>query len=150
VSARNGCADLISRNTIKFVSNKQFLKQRLLNKIKTKLRQFDFHEAARRVLLIVSALSVFDVVVSVLLGKSRTVILLSDLLFLEGTVIFAIGIFIAVARAWQETTPSSETARETTDNVEQTAKRQIHFGMLMVIVGAILIGLSITVGTLLL
>ena len=81
------------------------------------------------------------------LGKSRTVIL-SDLLFLEGAVIFAIGIFIAIARAGHKKKPSSEPTTEITDNAEPTRDKRIRPGILMMIVGAILMGLSMMVGTL--
>jgi len=141
--------------------NNNFLKLGLLKGIITKTRNYELRDIAQKVLLIVSSLSIFDVLVAVLgasylsgnigtfLGKSGTAIL-SDFLFLEGVVILAIGILIAVARAWQETTPSSESTTGVADNVEQTPKKRISLGMLMVIIGAILIGLSITVGTLLL
>jgi len=129
--------------------NRRFIEADALKGIKTKVRQFEWHEAARKVLLIVSALSLFDAVMSVLLGKSRTVLLFVDLLFLEGSVILAVGTFIAAARAVWETQPSSKTSTETTVNAKQTPKKPIHFSMLMVIIGAILICLSIIVGTLL-
>jgi len=124
-----------------------------LKRIITEIRHYDLRDTAKKVLLIVSSLAILDVLMTVLgapfLGKPRVVIL-SDLLFEEGAVIFAIGIFIAVARAWQEKEPSSEPTTEITDDAEQTSKRRISLGVLMLIIGAILIGLSITVGTLLL
>ena len=130
-----------------------------LKRIITRLRHLELPEAAKNVLLIVSSLLIFDVLVTVLgasylsgnigafLGKSRTVIL-SDLLFLEGAVIFAIGIFIAVARALQETKPSSEPTTEITDNAELTRDKRINPSILTMIAGAILMGLSMMVGTL--
>jgi len=114
----------------------------------------------KNVLLIVSSLLIFDIVVAVLggsylsenigtfLGKSRTVIL-SDLLFLEGTVIFAIGTFIAVAKALQETKPSHLPDEESTEGGKETREKRIHKGILLMIAGAILTGLSIMVGALL-
>ena len=116
-------------------------------------------EATKKVFLIVSSLLIFDVLVTVLggsylsenigtfLGKSRIVIL-SDLLFFEGEVILAIGIFIAVASAWTEMKPSSEPTTEITGNAELTRDKRIGLGILVIIVGAILMGLSIMVGTL--
>ena len=130
-----------------------------LKGIITKLRHLELPEAAKNVLLVVSSLLIFDVLVTVLgapylsgntgafLGKSRIVIL-SDLLFLEGAVIFAIGIFIAVARAWRETKPSSEPTTEITDNAELTRDKRIRPGILLIIIGTILMGLSMMVGTL--
>jgi len=132
----------------------------LLKKIIAKMRHFELPEVAKNILLIVSSLLIFDVLLAGLggsylsenigtfLGKSRTVIL-SDLLFLEGVPIFAIGTFIAVAKAAQKIEPSSEQTTERTNNAEQTPARRINIGTLLIIVGAILIGLSIAVGTLL-
>lgn len=135
------------------------MKLRPLKRIITKLRHLKLPEAAKNVLLIVSSLLIFDVLVTVLvasylsgnigafLGKSRTVIL-SDLLFLEGAVIFAIGTFIAVARAWPETKLPSEPTTEIADNAELTRDKRIRPGILTMIVGAILMALSMMVGTL--
>lgn len=132
----------------------------LLKKIKTKLRRFKLPKATKKVLFIVLSLLILDALVAVFgapylsenigtfLGKSKTVIL-SDLLFLEGAVIFAIGTFIAVLRFMKEKEPLYETSTETTDNEEQTREKRIDAGILMIIIGAILMGLSITVGTLL-
>lgn len=125
----------------------------------TRLRRLKLPEATKNVLLIVSSLLIFDVLVTALgapyfsgnigafLGKSGTVIL-SDLLFLEGAVIFAIGAFIAFATAGHETKLSSEPTTDTTDNAEPTRHKRIDPGILMMIVGAILMGLSMMVGTL--
>lgn len=124
-----------------------------------KLGHLELPEATKKVFLIVSSLLIFDVLVTVLggsylsenigtfLGKSRIVIL-SDLLFFEGEVILAIGIFIAVASAWTEMKPSSEPTTEITGNAELTREKRIGLGILVIIVGAILMGLSIMVGTL--
>lgn len=129
-----------------------------LKRIVTKLRHLELSNVAKNVLLIVFSLLISDALVSVLvasylsestgpfMGKSRTVIL-SDLLFLEGAVIFAAGSFITFARTKLETKPSAESTTETNDNTEQTRDKQIHIGIQMMIAGAILIGLSMTVGT---
>lgn len=131
---------------------------RSLKPITTKLKRFKLQKPLTIVLKIVLLLLLFDVLVAalgnfylgenagILLGKSIKVNL-SDLLFIEGAVILAIGTFIEVAKAWGEK-PSPETTAEVTENVKQIQKR-IHVGVLLLIVGAILIGLSIMVGTLL-
>jgi len=131
-----------------------------LKKIKTKVRLRKLPKAAKKALLIVLSLLIFDALVAVLgapylsantrtfLGKSSTVIL-SDLLFLEGAVIFAIGTFIALLRPKLEREPLQKPSTETTDNAGQTREKRIHLRILMMIIGAILIGLSITIGTLL-
>lgn len=124
-----------------------------------KARRFKLPEAAKNVLLIIASLSIFDVLVAfsgapylsrnivAFLGKSRTVIL-SDLLFLEGVIIFAAGSFIAVAMAARKTEPPSNSSTDIADDAQQTPKR-INISTLMMIIGAVLIGLSITVGALL-
>jgi len=121
---------------------------------------FELPKAVKKVLLIVSFLLIFDVLVAFLggsylsqhvggfLGKSSRVIL-SDLLFLEGAAILAVGTIIAVAIATQEIKPSSEPATETTDSAEVTYDKRKNPGTLVIIIGAILIGLAITVGALL-
>jgi len=126
----------------------------------TKLRHFELPKVAKKVLLIVAFLLIFDVLVAFLggsylsqhvggfLGKSSRVIL-SDLLFLEGAAILAVGTIIAVAIATQEIKPSSEPATETTDSAEVTYDRWKNPGILVIIIGAILIGLAITAGALL-
>lgn len=137
------------------------LKLRLLKRVIAKLRHLELPETTKNILLIVAFLLAFNALVVVLgasylseniaafLGKSRIVIL-SDLLFLEGAVILAAGILIAVAAATQKIEPSSEPSAKTTDNADQHPEKLKNLGMLMMIIGAIMIGLSITFGALLL
>jgi len=70
---------------------------------------------------------------------------LSNLLFLEGTIIFAIGIFIAVIKAWREPESSPAPVEETLDDKEQTREKRMNKGVLLMIVGVILMGLAIIV-----
>jgi len=131
----------------------------LLKKIKAKLRRFELPKAAKNVLLIVVSLLILDALVAVLgapylsantgtfLGKSKTVIL-SDLLFLEGAVIFGVGTFIVVLRSMYEKL-SYKPSTETSDNAGQTREKRLHPSILMMVIGAILMGLSVTIGTLL-
>ena len=131
----------------------------LLKKIKTKVRLRKLPKAAKKVLSIVLSLLILDALVTVLgapylsantgtfLGKSSTVIL-SDLLFLEGAVIFAIGTLIVVLRSMHEKL-SYKPSTETTDNAGQTREKRLHPSILMMVIGAILMGLSVTIGTLL-
>lgn len=137
------------------------MKLRLLKRVTTKLRHSELPETTKNILLIVSFLLAFNALVVVLgasylsdniaafLGKSRIVIL-SDLLFLEGAVILAVGILIAVAAATQKIEPSSKPSAKTNDNADQSPEKLKNLGMLMMIIGAIMIGLSITFGALLL
>jgi len=136
------------------------LKLTPLRHVMIKAIHFELPKAVKKVLLIVSFLVIFDVLVAFLggsylsehvggfLGKSSRVIL-SDLLFLEGAAIFAVGTIIAAAIAMQEIKPSSEPATETTDSAEVTHDKWKNPGALVIIIGAILIGLAITAGALL-
>lgn len=136
-------------------------KLRLLKKISAKVAHLATIKEAKNILLFVLSLLIFDVLVSVLgtpylsenialfLDKSRTVIL-SDLLFFEGTVTFAIGTFIVVLRFMQEQEPSLKPPAQITENEGQTGKKRIHDGIFMMVTGAILMVLSISIGTLLL
>lgn len=119
-------------------------------------KRFVLLRAGRKSILIVLVLLIFDALVSFLgasylsenigafVGKSGTGIF-SDLLFLEGAFILAIGIFIAVAIEWEKN-PLSKSSKETDSNSEETPEREINIGVRMIIVGAILIGFSIIVG----
>jgi hypothetical protein len=110
-------------------------------------------DAAKKIVMALCSLSVFDVALAFLggpylsrnvgtfLGKSNAAIL-SDLLFLEGAVIFAVGSFLALGLPFKP-------YKERTDDVEPPSKKRIHPSILLMIIGASLIGLSITVGTLL-
>jgi len=123
-----------------------------LRKITSKLNQFKIAEAVKKILMIVSLLLIGDILIAVLggpflsenvgtfLGKS-TATILSDLLFLEGAVAFAAGAFLTIALSYRPPT-------ESTDAAAQPRKKRIHPSILLIIIGAILIGLSITVGTL--
>ena len=129
----------------------------VLKSITAKAKLFMLPKAVRNIVLIVLILLIINAFVSLLgasylsenigvfLGKSGTVIF-SDLLFLEGAIILAIGIFIAVAIESEKTKPLSKSSKETDPNAEETPEKGINIGVLMIIVGAILIGLSITVG----
>lgn len=126
-----------------------------LKPIMAKLKRFKLQKPLTIVLKIVLPLFLLDVLVAALgnfylgenagtfLGKSIKVNL-SDLLFIEGSVVLAIGTFIEVAKAWGK--PSREASTEATENVKQIHKR-IQVGVLLLLIGAILIGLSIIIGT---
>jgi len=131
----------------------------VLKAVMKKARQLTSQKAVKNVLLTLFFMLIADVLVAVLgasylsenigtfLGKSRTVIL-SDLLFLEGALILAIGTLVAVARAVLETKLPPRPSTGTTANSEQTREKRINPETLMIIIGAILLGLSVTVGTL--
>jgi len=108
-------------------------------------------DAAKKIIVVLCSLSVIDVALAVLggsylsqtgtfLGKSSAAIL-SDLLFLEGSVIFAIGAFLTLGMPFK-------LPKERTDEEEKPSKKRVHPSIILMIAGAGLIGLSITVGTL--
>lgn len=123
-----------------------------------KIRRFITRKALKNVFLMIFPLVMFDVLAAFLggsylsenigtfLGKSKTVIL-SDLLFEEGAVIFAIGAFVAVIKARKEIKQLPESTTEATVNAEQSRDTRINSGVFLIIVGVILMGLSIAVGT---
>ena len=132
----------------------------VLKSIMARAKRFMLPKTVRKLILVVLFLLIFDALVSFLgasylsenigtfIGKSGTVIF-SDFLFLEGSITLAIGIFIAVAVEWEKTKPLSEPSKEIDPNTEETPRKWMNIGVLMIVVGAVLIGLSITVGTLL-
>jgi len=131
-----------------------------LKNIKTKLEDLDLSRAAENILLIISLILIFDAVVAFLgasylssrigafWGKSGIVVL-SDLLFLEGSMIFALGTFVAVVKALQKTKPPEHLAEQNLYS-EKTQRKRLPPGITMILIGTALIGLSIVVGTLLL
>ena len=130
----------------------------VLKSIMAKAKRFMLPKAVRNIILILLLLLILDALVSFLgasylsekvgafLGKSGTLIF-SDLLFLEGTIVLAAGTLIAVAVESEKTKPLSKSSKETDPNTEETPEKGINIGVLIIIVGAVLIGLSMTVGT---
>lgn len=129
-----------------------------LKRIKIRVKGFTLPKVVKNVILVVFPLLILDFLVvlavyylkgnsGLILGRSE-VVMLSDLLFLEGIVILALGIFYSVGREILGVKTSSEKPTEATDNAEQSREKRIHLGIFMAIVGVSLIGLSILVGTL--
>ena len=86
--------------------------------------------------------------IMVFYGKSQIGVL-SDLLFLEGAIAFAVGAFTATIRTSRHTRRRPHTEEES-GNDDRKPLYEIDFWTLMIIIGAILIGLSIMIGLLLL
>jgi hypothetical protein len=131
------------------LSKRTFLKKQLA----TKVRRIAKHAVVKKILKITSLIIVIDIIVAVLggpflslnvgtfLGKSSGVIL-SDLLFLEGAVIFAVGAFLLLIIPFR-TSPT-----EGANDDKQSSEKRTHPGIVLTIMGAILIGLSIAIGSL--
>ena len=82
-------------------------------------------------------------------------LIMCDLLFLEGAIIFAIGAFLESGIAWPLKVLRRQRERhsveEKTDNGnEKSSKKKLRAGMSMIILGAMLIVSSVTIGQLLL
>lgn len=102
---------------------------------------------------------VFDIVVATLgasylggkipffSGKSWKTIL-SDLLFLEGAAIFTVGAFAEYAISGKRYRSEKHEAEGMTTSGEETRQKRISFTMLIMILGAGLIGLSMAIGIL--
>lgn len=118
-----------------------------MKKVASKTRQLLTRKVLRRVFLIAAFLGVADTLISAVgwtyLGRLSPAILLSDLLFLEGSAFLAVGIFFAVSRTWRG--PQHETDESTDENENDASP---HFSIQMMIVGAVLIALAVGVGTL--
>lgn len=86
-------------------------------------------------------------------GKS-TPFILSDILFLEGSAMFAIGAFVELGASFRKgkppKNPSDQQGAEQTKETKasQGEIKVISFGVLLIILGSCFIGLSIAVGTL--
>ena len=78
-------------------------------------------------------------------GKSQTVVL-SDLLFLEGAVVFAIGTLAASMKPWVSRGRASDVEEELDNDGEKLLKNQMDFWMLMIVIGVILLSVSIIIG----
>jgi hypothetical protein len=129
-----------------------------MESIKKNLRRYDMGKTAEIVLLIVSLFFFADTVAVLFeilyLGTSPAVsalgiVTLSNLLFIEGALIFAIGTFAAVARSMQSTKPLPPSSSAPEANLEPSQRKRMHPSVMMAFIGIILIILSVLVGTLL-
>lgn len=114
----------------------------------------------RNVLLAVGIITLVDACVALLggpylservgafLGKSNLVIL-SDLLFLEGATIFAFGTFFLWFRTeTKKTEPQPNPSPENTSEAWQPPKKRINTSLLIIAAGAMLMGVALCVGIL--
>lgn len=117
----------------------------------TATKRFRAAGTVEKILMTFSILLILDILLVVLggsylsenvitfLGKPKPIIF-SDLLFIEGSIIFAVGAFLMIII---QNRPSPNRGSDT----KQSGKKRIHPGVFLMIVGASLIGLSIAVGT---
>jgi nitric oxide reductase large subunit len=117
----------------------------VFQKVAERLRHPNFSEETRKILLVVLFLLVLDVLTSLLApyvsesvaffsGKSGAHVL-SDLLFLEGAVIFLIGALL-FSRMFE------------TKRTLDSGSKHVTLGVLLMIIGLGMIGLSIIIGEL--
>jgi len=126
-------------------------------------RYFKFTHITRKIVLIILLLLIFDVLaagLSPLLrerfrffsGKSE-VHILSDLMFLEGAIIFAVGAFAAsgsrLLGGSRHHHPYIEEKMASARNVRKPRKKVMGSGILMMIIGASFMATSIAIGVLL-
>ena len=85
-------------------------------------------------------------------GWSQTLIT-CDLLFLEGAIIFTVGAFLASGITWLLRVSRHPRGRDHVEekrnnDIKKSRKKQLRTGMFMMILGAMLIGSSVTIGQL--
>ena len=127
-----------------------------------KTRLLRFLQKYQKVILVVVLILVVNVLAAslchsyfmelswIFYGKSLTVVL-SDLLFLEGAVVFAIGTIAASMKPWVSRTLRD---KRTTSDIEEgldkekekLLKNQMDFWILMIAIGVILLLVSIIIG----
>ncbi|MEA2089661.1 MAG: hypothetical protein U9O89_02750 [Thermoproteota archaeon] len=126
-----------------------------------KLRDFKVPKTVRKIVLVFLCILVFNALVAGLgtpflceriwffSGKSGALVL-SDLLFLEGAIIFAVGSFIAGgASILRIETPTSLFASPGghTEYVVESRKKQIRFGLAVMVLGGTLMVSSVVIGS---
>ena len=136
----------------------------LMTEMAEKIRHLRFFQKYQKVVLVVALIFVVNVLLASLFhshfmelswifyGKSPTVVL-SDLLFLEGAIVFAIGTLAASMKPWVSRTSrhkrhKSDIEEGLDNDREKLLKNQVDFWMLMIIIGVILIVASIMIGIL--
>lgn len=130
-----------------------------LNRIKRMLEPFELARAAEHILLIVALFLISDALVAIIGGSylsthvgaflsASSIVILSDLLFLEGALIFAAGTFMALASSMRRTNPPPEPTSEQESEPEQIEKKPLPPITILILIGIVLIGLSILVGVL--
>lgn len=130
----------------------------LLKKIKEELERLELPEFVKWTLLLVSFLMVFDVVLAILgatylsetidFFKSEVPVVLSNLIFLEGALIFLVGAFLEFSRSSQKTTPSNQLPDEQVTKRKRLLEIILRPGAFMMLVGVVFIGLSVIIGAL--
>lgn len=118
----------------------------------TTAKEYLLTDESKRAFLIVAVLFVFDAVAAVIITSYTDrsgAVTLSDLLFLEGALAFAIGSFVALAGAGKGAKKTKEPIEPATETQEQLSSKKISLGPLMMIMGVFLILLSMVIGALL-
>jgi dolichol kinase len=105
-------------------------------------------EETRRGLLVLSVLVVLDVVIAVVGAayvSQSALLILSNLLFLEGALAFAVGSFVALARGSSKRKETEDAAKLSEERAEEYLTKSVHmpFGPLLMLLGAVLIALSV-------
>lgn len=123
-------------------------------------RYFKISRVTRNLLFVVLVLLIFDVLVAGLgtpylrerisfLSRKSEKIVLCDLLFLEGAIIFSLGSFVAYATLGKRYGGDKSRTDSTTTADDKLSQKRIPFWILIMIIGVSFMGLSIAIGTLL-
>jgi len=131
----------------------------LLKKIKNWML-LKLPKIVKRTLTLVLVLLVFDILLAGLgatylnetvafFFRKSVIFIFSDLLFLEGAIIFTIGAFLEFAQSFSGTRPPEKPQNKQTTNRKKLHEQLMRPGSVMMIVGAAFIGLSIMIGALL-
>lgn len=113
-------------------------------------------EETRRGLLVLSVLVVLNVVIAVVGAaymSQSALLILSNLLFLEGALAFVVGSFVALARGSSKRKETEDAAKLSEERAEEYLTKKatsVHmpFGPLLMLLGAVLIALSVVTGLL--
>ena len=125
----------------------------LTSKIGT-VKEYLLSEETKKGLLALSVLVVLDIVIAVVgVAFSQSfLLLLSNVLFLEGALAFAVGAFVTLIRGSPNPRRKEIEARELSDKraeeymTEEPVSVHMPFGALLMLLGAILMALSVITG----
>jgi len=123
---------------------------------------FKFPRVDKKIVLVLLFLLFFNVLIAVLCSSflqnfwffadKSIAYILSNLFFFEGALVFAVGAFVASGLSiFRIESPSSLYASPEghVEYLRESRKKQFKFGIVLVAIGAILIGSSIAIGALL-
>lgn len=126
-----------------------------------KKNSFKFPRVSKKIVLVVLLLLFFNVLITVFgfsflhenfyfFADKSAARILSDLLFLEGAIVFTVGAFVASGASIFRIESKSSLYANSEGHIKylhESRKKQFKFGIVVMIIGAILIGSSMVIGT---